>query len=276
MKISGCLRKMRVSHGADDAVDYTLELCKPGSKTDEVAATLPMNALLGREIRLRPSGKIFCVNCGKGTKKSFSDGYCWRCFSTLAETDMCVMKPHTCHFDKGTCRDPDWGLKHCFQEHALYLARSSGIKVGITRGTQVPTRFIDQGASEALIIGLFPSRKEVGEAEFAISQEMSDKTNWKRMLVNELCDTPFEDCLIQARALLTSAQQEHLLPCGRLLRFAYPHLSWPSKISNSFNFDKSPLIHSPLIGIRGQYLIFEDGVLNIRSQSGYEVEIEVE
>ena len=113
-------------------------------------AELELNPLLGQRLELRYSGRIFCVNCQKKTAKSFNQGYCYPCFIKLAQCDMCIMKPETCHYAAGTCREPSWGEEFCFQPHIVYLANSSGIKVGITRQTQIPTRWIDQGAVQAL------------------------------------------------------------------------------------------------------------------------------
>jgi len=128
----GKLEKMKVELGP--VVNYTMSV---GDQE------LPMNDLLGRSLSLRYTGNIFCLNCERKSKKSFGQGYCYPCFKKLARCDSCIMKPETCHFSQGTCREPEWAQQFCFTEHYVYLANSSGLKVGITRGNQVPTRWMD-------------------------------------------------------------------------------------------------------------------------------------
>ena len=109
-------------------------------------AVEPLNPHLGQRVQLRYTGRIFCVHCGRKTSKSFDQGYCFPCFRSLAQCDTCIVKPEQCHFAHGTCREPEWAQQFCFRSHTVYLANSSGLKVGITRDNQVPTRWIDQGA----------------------------------------------------------------------------------------------------------------------------------
>ena len=137
--MKGMLRKMRAQ--PTSPVSYQIPLGE---------AQFPVSDRIGRFLNLAFSGRINCIECGRETKKSFSQGYCYPCFKSLAECDMCIMKPETCHHHNGTCRDSVWAESHCMQDHIVYLANSSGIKVGITRGTQIPTRWIDQGAMQAI------------------------------------------------------------------------------------------------------------------------------
>ena len=124
-----------------------------------------LNALIGKELTLTFSGTILCSNCGKKTKKSYSQGHCFVCMRKLASCDMCIMKPETCHYDKGTCREPQWGEENCMIPHYVYLANTSGLKVGITRHTQIPTRWVDQGATQALPIFKVQTRLQSGLVE---------------------------------------------------------------------------------------------------------------
>lgn len=137
----GGLRKM--SAQLDAPVSYAFRL-------DE--QVLPVNPLLGQHLRIEFLGAIHCTHCGRKTKKSFAQGYCYPCFTKLAQCDSCIMSPERCHYAAGTCREPAWGEQFCMTDHIVYLANSSGVKVGITRASQVPTRWIDQGASQALPI----------------------------------------------------------------------------------------------------------------------------
>jgi len=171
--VQGNLRKMKTELA--NPVKYQLPLSNQ---------RVDLNPLIGHSIKLVFTGNIACVHCNRAIKKSFNQGYCYPCFTSLAQCDMCIMKPETCHYDAGTCREPAWGEEFCFQPHIVYLANSSGIKVGITRGTQVPARWIDQGAIQALPIMKVKSRFISGLVEVAIAQHVSDKTSWQRMLKN--------------------------------------------------------------------------------------------
>jgi hypothetical protein len=236
-----------------------------------------LTSVMGKTLRLNFSGRILCQNCGKKTKKSYSQGYCFPCTMKLAETDLCILKPETCHYSKGTCRDPKWGEENCFKPHIVYLANSSGLKVGITRATQVPTRWMDQGATAALPIMEVPNRFISGQVEMLFKKLISDKTDWRKMLKGE----PEEiDLKSERDQLLKELGEElkafeHRLLEAEVYRFNYPISAYPEKI-NSFNLDKVAEISSRLMGVKGQYLIFESGVLNVRSHSGYEVTIEGE
>ena len=140
--IAGAVAKMKAHLDGDLAI-YSMPI------GDQL---VPMNALIGKMLTLDFQGQINCVHCGRLTKKSFNQGYCYPCFQRLAQCDICIVSPEKCHYAAGTCRDPEWGESHCMIDHVVYLANSSGVKVGITRGTQVPTRWIDQGAVSALPI----------------------------------------------------------------------------------------------------------------------------
>ena len=137
--VTGRLRKMPAEAG--DPVAYNLAI---GDKR------ITLNDLIGHKVRLNFDGVIRCIHCDRTTKKSFNQGYCYPCFRKLAACDSCIMSPEKCHYHLGTCREPEWGEANCMVEHVVYLANSSGLKVGITRATQVPTRWIDQGAVTAI------------------------------------------------------------------------------------------------------------------------------
>lgn len=271
-RVHGNLRKMITT--ADTPVTY----CLPIGATE-----LPLNDLLGQTLRLEYSGEIACIACGQRTKKSFNQGYCYRCFTTLAQCDMCIVKPELCHFAKGTCREPEWALSHCMQPHYVYLANSSGLKVGITRASQVPTRWMDQGASQALLCLRVPSRYHAGLLEVALKRFVTDRTDWRKMLTSD----PDPHDLIAQRDELLGRCEDTLsqlnageespvthLPEEESRTFAYPILQYPKKVS-SFNLDKTGLIEGQLLGIKGQYLILDRGVLNIRKFAGYHVALVV-
>lgn len=240
---------------------------------------LPLNDYLGKNINLNYTGRIFCLNCGQKTSKSFNQGYCFKCFRSSASADMCIMKPETCHYHLGTCREPKWGETHCFMPHIVYLANSSGVKVGITRKTQVPTRWLDQGAMQALPIFEVSNRRLAGLIEVTLAQYIPDKTQWQRLLKNdaETLDLAFvkdEVLTLCKKELLALAnqfpQQMHVLN-NQSYDFSFPVLQYPNKVK-ALNLDNQAQISGVLQGIKGQYLILDTGVINIRKFGGYEVE----
>jgi len=241
---------------------------------------IALNPYLGKRIKLSYLGDIKCSNCGKKTKKSYSQGFCYPCMRKLAQCDLCIMKPETCHYHLGTCREPEWGESHCFQDHYVYLANSSGLKVGITRHTQVPTRWIDQGATQALPIFKVKTRLQSGQVEMALKQHVADKTDWRKMLKGsaELKNLEAERGRLLALAAdalseITAANGDgdiEFLPEAKAVIIDYPVLEYPTKVS-SLNFEKTPDIEGMLLGIKGQYLILDSGVLNIRKFTSYNI-----
>ncbi|AOT09612.1 DUF2797 domain-containing protein [Pseudoalteromonas luteoviolacea] len=238
-----------------------------------------LNDYFDKEITLTFTGNIYCCSCGKKTKKSYSQGHCFVCMKKLASCDMCIMKPETCHYDQGTCREPEWGEANCMIPHYVYLANTSGLKVGITRHTQIPTRWIDQGATQALPIFKVQTRLQSGLVEVALANFIADKTNWRNMLKGI---NPELDLKQSAQELIPQIQEKldelaELFGATAIERLdeevvdlAFPVENYPTKIS-SFNFDKEPTVSGVLKGIKGQYLIFEKGVINIRKFTSYEI-----
>ncbi len=269
MQLSGHLSKMQVHH--HDTVHY--QLCLDQHRLD-------LNPLLGEQIEIRFDGKIHCQHCGRATRKSYSQGYCFPCSQKLAACDMCIVRPERCHYALGTCREPDWGDDHCMQTHVVYLANSSGLKVGITRGTQIPTRWIDQGASSALPIMQVPSRLHSGLVEVLLATQISDRTDWRAMLRGkpEPVDLMAQrDRLLESQLeQLTALKETHgeaafdLLADASTVSIDYPVLEYPDKI-RPLNLDKTATVAGRLLGIKGQYLILDSGVLNIRKFTSYQV-----
>lgn len=270
----GNLRKMQVS--LSNPVQYTLTLVD-GEKQHHV----DMNALIGQSIHLHYTGQINCISCGRKSNKSFQQGYCFPCMRSLPECDSCIVKPETCHFDQGSCRDEAWGMQHCMQPHYVYLANSSGIKVGITRGSQIPTRWIDQGATQALPIFKVATRLQSGLVEVALKQHISDRTDWRKMLKGKADfidmaarrDELLEQCADEIKALRDKFEGEiEVLNEADVVDIHFPVEHYPEKVS-SLNFDKTPDVCGTLQGIKGQYLILDKGVINLRKFAGYQVEL---
>ncbi|WPP52298.1 DUF2797 domain-containing protein [Catalinimonas niigatensis] len=259
----GNLLKMRVA--LEEPVRYTLRLEK-----DEI----DMNQLLGQQIHIAFEGRINCVNCGRITKKSFGQGFCYPCFIKAPENSECILRPELCRAHLGEGRDVEWEKAHHLQPHIVYLAQTDAIKVGITRTTQVPTRWIDQGARRALPIATVPYRYLAGQIEVALKDQFTDKTNWRNMLKNVVNDElHLEEHCELAHQWIPEELGEYILQECPITEIHYPVLEYPEKVK-SLILDKNPVISSTLLGIRGQYLIFDNGeVFNIRNHSGYYIHL---
>lgn len=262
-----------MSTEASSPVTYRLEL---GGQA------LTLNDFLGQPVRLEYLRQIECVHCGRVTNKSFNQGFCYPCFRDLAQCDRCIMSPEKCHFHLGTCREPEWALEHCMRPHVVYLANTSSIKIGITRETQIPTRWIDQGASQALPVLRVAQRYHAGLVEHEFKSHVSDRTNWRSMLKHEVeaidLYAMFENYWPQVEARIDAEVRDGLEVIAerkKLVDLEYPALRFPQKIA-SFNLDKNPLVEGRLDAIKGQYLILDNGVINLRKYGGYLVSFEAD
>lgn len=235
---------------------------------------IPMNELIGKSISLKFTGQINCISCGKKTKTSFGQGFCYNCLQTAPEASETIMRPELSKAHLGIARDMEWAREHDLIEHFVYLAVSGELKVGVTRHHQVPTRWIDQGASDAIILAHTPNRHIAGIIEVYLKNFYSDKTNWRSMLQNNAIqeyDLPNEK--MNAKLLLPLELQQYYYDENKIWKLNYPVKNFPTK-ANSVSFDKDPIISGTLNGIKGQYLIFGDGrVLNLRKHSGYWLEV---
>lgn len=269
MQKFGSLSKMVVQHTTP--VNYQLPLGEH---------LISLDKYIGKHFALEFTGQIHCTACGTQIKKSYQQGYCFPCTQRLAQCDLCILKPELCHFHKGTCREPEWGETHCMIPHIVYLSNTSGLKIGITRESQVPTRWIDQGAIAATKVLRVHTRRISGLFEHATKASLSDKTNWRNMLKNIypeidlqqekqlLLDSSQE--LIQALRQKFSEEAVEIVKDEQIYQFEYPVIAYPQKVS-SLSFDKTHLVEGKLMGIKGQYLIFDHGVINMRKFGGYEI-----
>ncbi|WP_456295810.1 DUF2797 domain-containing protein [Vibrio sp. AK197] len=267
---TGTLSKMKAS--LEGTVHYRLPVGEQ---------LIDLNPFIGHTLTLTHTGNIFCSSCGKKTKKSYSQGHCFVCMKKLASCDMCIMKPETCHYDQGTCREPQWGEENCMVDHYVYLSNTSSLKVGITRHTQIPTRWIDQGATQGMPIFKVKTRYISGLLEVELAKHIADKTNWRTLLKGDGEPLPLEDQFAQLLPLVEDTIQDLRTRFGEdavevlssdITAIAYPVEQHPVKIS-SHNFDKNPEVTGTLQGIKGQYLIFDTGVINVRKFTSYEVEV---
>ncbi|GEO25719.1 hypothetical protein AAC03nite_15040 [Alicyclobacillus acidoterrestris] len=249
-----------------EPVEYTLELAE---------LTQPLNAWIGARVHIAHTGVKRCVACGRQVNKLFQNGYCFPCVRSLAECDLCIVKPHECHFHLGTCRDESWAQDHCMIPHYVYLAWSSGYKVGLTRKGRELKRWMDQGATEAMVIAEVPTRRIAGELEMEIAKYMADKTDWRKMLREDTVpDRSLKEVLLDVLDKLNPDYHQYLVEEKWMPQtIHYPRTPEFTVNLKSMNLDKSPEVTGTLRGIKGQYLLFDEGVLNIKKYAGYHVEI---
>ncbi len=259
---SGQLRKM--THEDANPIQYFLSL-------DE--KPVPFTAQVGKDVRLKFLGKITCVECGRAIKKTYNQGYCFPCARDLPENAMCAVRPETCQHETGSEADREFYRNYCGVDHFVYLSKTSSVKVGVTRHFNIPSRWIDQGAVEAVIIARVPKRALSGQIEVAIAKHMSDKTNWRKMLKGEIDAVDLLDTRQQAVNWIPEDLRQYVVEGEGVHRFSYPVDAAPQKIT-SHNLDKEPELKGTLTGIKGQYLLFPNKVINLRKYAGYHLEFE--
>ena len=259
IKLEGNIKKMKASNIGE--IQYSMVLSKH---------IFPINQYIGSNISLIWSKIIHCVKCGNETNKSFFQGFCYPCFINAPESSECILRPELCKAHEGISRDMEWSKNHCLSDHFVYLSLTSGVKVGVTRYTQIPTRWIDQGAIKALKIAKTPNRYLAGMIEVQLKKYVSDRTSWQKMLKNDV-DQHID--LYQYRKTLKESLsedlKEYILDEEKEISIKYPMDSYPQKIK-SINFDKVGEFAGILTGIKGQYLYLDkEYVINIRKYSGY-------
>lgn len=235
---------------------------------------LVINSLLGKKLKIEFLGQCNCIRCGAKTKKPIQ-GFCYNCFTSAPEADTCILHPEECKAHEGISRDLEWSKEHCLRPHYVYLAKTNKIKVGVTRESQIPTRWIDQGADSAIKLAKTPYRQLAGIIEVEMKEFFSDKTSWQQMLKNESCDDNLITAKEKAISLLQEDLKKFIVPDNKIWEIKYPHELRPQKIK-SLSLEKTNIIEGELTGIKGQYLIFDNEfVFNVRSHSGYNVNINV-
>ena len=246
---------------------------------------IPLNAALSRTISLQFLGEIHCIQCARKTTKSFHQGYCFPCYRYLLECNLCSIHPEKCRFYEGNCAHDHWAHAHCGQPHVIYLANSSGLKVGITRATHVPMRWIDQGASQGLVIMQVQNRYQSGMVEVALKRFVADKTHWQRMLKSLSSEMDLrakrDELFSQSEQAIDeiikqfASHEIQRVTDAEVMAIQYPILESPEKIK-SWDLSKTPRVEGTLLGIKGQYLILDTGVINIRKFGGYKIEFNIQ
>jgi len=239
--------------------------------TDKNNQLFKLNDLLGKKISILFENQINCIKCGKKINKTYGSGFCYDCFSTAPEADVCVLQPEKCQAHKGISRDIEWSKTHCLRPHYVYLAKTNNIKVGVTRQSQIPTRWIDQGADSAIKLAKTPYRKLAGDIEVEMKKHFTDKTSWQNMLKNISTEKDLLEYKKMAIEYMPEEFKKYIINDDYIWEMRYPSKYFPEKV-HSLKLDKQPEFEGKLIAIKGQYLIFNNFfVLNIRSHTGYNI-----
>jgi len=264
MQYIGALQKMITM--PTSPVKYTLEI------GDDF---LMMNQLIGKKMAFNFNGKYVC-NCGLDVTRVYRANFCFECYISKPEAGESIFRPELSKAHLGIAdRDLAFEQRYQLQPHIVYLANSGGVKVGVTRARQMQTRWMDQGATSAIVLAEVPNRFLAGCIEVELKNHISDKTHWQRMLKNEGEEADLTSTKIKLIEKLPQDLRTYTSDSNEIYTFAYPVPLYPTKVS-SVNLVKSPTFEAMLSGIRGQYLLFENGqVMNVRSHEGYVVALDI-
>ncbi len=258
----------------------------PSYELEVGAGTLILNERLGAGVTLVLEAERRCVNCDAAVRKLFGGGFCYDCFSTLARCDLCVMSPDRCHYHAGTCREPLWGESFCMQPHVVYLANTSGPKIGITRADRVRRRWLDQGATQGLVVADVPTRRAAGAVEAHFKRTLSDRTDWRRLVSG---DTQTGDLPSIAAQLREAVPELRDIATDNLGASEAQGMSWragdhvtcieypltahcpPRRVNLSA---QAPMYRDNLVGVVGQYLLFSSAALHLGAYRGMALNIE--
>jgi len=269
MQYEGNIRKMETA--LDDTVRYGLRLYDNLVPTESIS----LNEAVGSDIRIEFLHEINCVVTGKKIKKAFGEGMSYEAFMNSPQASPSIIRPERSRIHEGIAlRDFEWEMKNHMTPHTVYLAQTAGVKVGVTRNTQIPTRWIDQGAVKAIRLAVTPYRQAAGLIEVALKDHISDKTSWQKMLKGEIEEHDLIQLKTDMSAFVPDEFKQYLTQNDDLVEIHYPIIAHPPKVK-SLKLDKEPLLEKKLMGIKGQYLLFDDAtVINMRSHSGYKVRVE--
>ncbi len=262
----GNLYKMQ-AHINNDLVHYTLKIgCEK----------IDMNETINKQIFINYLHEINCINCGAKTKTSYFQGYCYNCYNKLPQTDKSIINPELDMSHLGISRNMEWAKKNSLTTHYVYLADTGEMKVGVTKKSHIPARWIDQGADQAIIIAETPNRHIAGVIEVYLKKFFTDKTKWKKMLCKKNSKRNILEKRNEAFDKLHPELKQYFKIDTDVIKLNYPINKYPDLILQNIHLEKVKQYKGVLTGIKGQYLIFENGdVLNIRKHGGYKVELEI-
>ena len=256
--MSDILKKMKTD--LQDVVQYSLDINGVNHK---------MNSYIGEKIKIEWRGFVIC-QCGKESNKFYRSGYCYKCYWESPLASQSIFKPELCTAHLGIEeRDLEWEKEFQIAPHYVYLANSSGIKVGITRGSQGVIRWMDQGASQAILLAEVPNRRFSGDIEVCLKRFVADVTNWRKMLSGNPQPVDLVRLKQELSGHVPEELKQYILPNDTVTEIKYPVTQYPKKIK-SVKLEKTPIIEGELLGIKGQYLLLDgDRVFNIRSHEGF-------
>mgnify|MGYP006078445097 CR=1 FL=1 len=271
MQITGNLRKMSTEL-VSNIPQYTLKM----KDVLDPLESIDMNALIGKPIRIEYEGYINSVISGQKINKAFGEGLTYQEFMESPLASPSIMRPELSEIHNGIAiRDYEWEMKYHLQPHVVYIALTSNYKVGVTRDTNMPYRWIDQGATQAIVLAEVPYRQLAGLIEVSLKEHISDKTAWQRMLKGIVeVEKTITEVRDEMATLVPTEYQHYLVSTPDITEINFPVEQHPEKVK-SLKLEKVKVIESKLVGIKGQYLILEDGVMNVRSHAGCRVTLEV-
>ena len=258
-------------------VDGVAQYLLPLYDVLEHTGTCSMNPLVGGTVALQFAHAIHCIESGRRIKKTFGEGLSYDTWRTSPLAVESIVRPELSRIHEGIAlRDAAWEEAHHNTPHYVYLSKTSAVKVGVTRTCNVPSRWIDQGATEAILLAETPYRQLAGLMEVALKGHFADKTAWRAMLQNRSVGDTLRTRKEEALALLPTAYAPFFCPDDTVTRIVYPVRQYPDRVT-ALKLDVTPTFTGTLTGIKGQYLLFEDGhVLNVRAHAGYRVHLEFE
>lgn len=265
------LRKMNSTLPSEGVVSYSLRLMN----NLEAGEVISMNDLIGHQISIEFTGEINCIETGKSIKKTYGEGLSYDAWMKSPLACPSIVHPELSRIHEGIAlRDYEWEMEYHMKPHVVYLSRTSHVKVGVTRETNVPSRWIDQGASEAIVLAQTPYRQLAGLIEVELKDHLSDKTSWQHMLKGEVTD--HRDLQEVKEAMLNLLPEEYesfFADDDKITPIHYPGERRFEKVT-SIKLDNAPQLSGQLDAIKGQYLLFSDGrVLNVRAHAGYRIRI---
>ena len=274
----GALAALQLEQQDSGNVHYTLRIG---------ANRLPLSTLMGRQVAVTGLGGILCVNCGIASATSHGGGYCRRCFLTLPACDHCFRSPERCHHHLGTCRDPAWGTRVCMANHVVYLAETSGVKIGITRPGRLTQRWSEQGALQARPWLLVRTRRIAGLVEAILRASLSDRTNWRQMLRMHQATSDLEqlarDMTQRHFIALENLRAEYGVDAWQPIEDATTwraHYPLPDNGAPSLSAlklqDMGTVVQGKVLGAKARYLILDSGVLNTASHAGTLVRLQLD